>query len=65
MDKKPESYEIMYAELESIIQSLQSGELSLDESIKQYERSRELITKLEKHLETAQNKITKIKNNLK
>lgn len=62
---KVDSYETMYGELEEIVESLQSGELNLDEAVAKYERSKELITKLEKHLETVQNKITKIKTNLK
>ncbi len=65
MDKPTNTYESMYMELESSIQSLQSGELNLDDAVKQYERSIELINKLEKHLETVQNKVTKIKANLK
>jgi len=65
MEKKTESYEDLYAELESIIESLQSGELSLDDAVKKYETSIELIKKLEAHLLNAQNKITKIKANLK
>jgi exodeoxyribonuclease VII small subunit len=65
MAKPSESYESMYQELESIINSLQSGDLNLDEAVTKYEKSKELIAKLEKYLETAQNKITKIKADLK
>jgi exodeoxyribonuclease VII small subunit len=65
MVKTEDTYESMYLELDEIIQLLQSGELNLDEAVKKYERSRELIIKLEKHLETVQNKITKIKADLK
>ncbi len=65
MVKPIDSYESMNTELEEIIQLLQSGDLSLDDAVKKYERSNELIFKLEKHLESVQNKITKIKANLK
>jgi exodeoxyribonuclease VII small subunit len=65
MEKSLDSYEVIYAELEAIIESLQSGDLNLDEAVANYERSTELIHKLEKHLKEAQNKITKIKTNLK
>ncbi len=61
MEKTLDSYEKMYAELEVIIESLQSGELSLDEAVKSYERSKVLVAKLEHLLENAQNKISKIK----
>lgn len=62
---KVENYETMYQELETIINSLQSGELSLDEAVKSYERSTEIIDKLEKHLKAAENSVTKIKASLK
>jgi len=65
MEKKLENYEDMYTELEAIIQQLQSGELSLDDAVSKYEKSTVLIDKLEKHLKDAQNKVTKIKANLK
>ena len=65
MDKLSDSYETMYTELESIIELLQSGDLDLDEAVKNYERSTELIHKLEKHLKEAQNTVKKIKNSLK
>lgn len=65
MVKAEENYESMYAELGEIIESLQSGELSLDEAVDKYARAQELLVKLEKHLEIAQNKITKIKTSLK
>jgi exodeoxyribonuclease VII small subunit len=55
----------MYTELMQIIESLQSGELGIDEAVAQYEKSKELIKKLEKHLESAENKITKIKASMK
>jgi exodeoxyribonuclease VII small subunit len=64
-EKTLDSYEVMYTELETIIETLQSGSLSLDEAVSSYERSTQLIKKLEKHLKEAQNKITKIKANLK
>jgi exodeoxyribonuclease VII small subunit len=65
MEKTEDNYESMYTELELIIESLQSGELNLDEAVKNYDRSTVLINKLEKHLKEAQNKVTKIKANLK
>jgi len=65
MEKTEDNYESMYTELELIIESLQSGELNLDEAVKNYDRSTVLINKLKKHLKEAQNKVTKIKANLK
>lgn len=65
MEKSLDNYEKMYAELESIIELLQSGELSLDDAVANYERSVELINKLQKYLKEAENKVTKIKASLK
>ena len=61
MDKKNDSYETKYKELEDIIELLQSGDLSLDLAVEKYERSNELIKQLEEHLKVVENKITKIK----
>ena len=61
MDKKIESYEVLYAELEDIINSLQSGDLSLDDAVTNYERSNKIISQLEDLLKNAENKISKIK----
>lgn len=65
MDKTLDNYETKYKELELILESLQSGELSLDEAVDQYKRSQKLIEELEQHLKTARNRITKIKDSLK
>lgn len=65
MVEKADNYETLYDELQSIIDSLQSGELDLDDAVAKYERSTVLITQLEKHLKEAQNKVTKIKASLK
>ena len=59
------TYETLYDELQTIIDSLQSGELDLDDAVKKYERSIVILDSLEKLLSDAQNKVTKIKANLK
>lgn len=59
------NYESMHAELELIIEQLQSGELNLDEAVKKYDRGIQLIAKLEEYLKLAQNNILKIKASLK
>ena len=65
MVKEDSNYDDMSAELNEIIQSLQSGDSNLDDAVKQYERGIELINKLEKYLKEVENKITKLKTNLK
>ena len=45
-------------ELEKIVEELQNGEISLDESIKLFERGMELTNLCRKTLESARQKIT-------
>ena len=48
-EKKP-TYEEAFAELEKLVQKMESGNLTLDESIKAYERGTELIRFCENEL---------------
>lgn len=47
-------------ELEKIVEQLQNGDISLDESIKLFERGMELTNDCRKTLETARQKITSL-----
>lgn len=47
--------------LEEIVVIMQSGELTIDESLAKYQEAEEIIKSLEKYLKTAENKITKIR----
>lgn len=58
--KKTISYEALNQELESVLSSLQSGELSIDEALKVYSRGQEIIAELQEFLKKASNKIKKI-----
>lgn len=62
MVRKADSYEETYEKLEEIISNMERGELSLDESIKNYEEGVKLLNKLYKKLNSAEGKI-KIVNN--
>ncbi len=57
---KKKTYENNIAEIDEIIEKLESGELTLDESIKEYEKSMKLIEKCGNILEEAEGKIKKI-----
>ena len=46
------------AELESIVASLESGQLELEESMSRYERGVELLRELQAKLASAQQKVT-------
>lgn len=53
-------FEKSLSELEKIVNSLESSEISLDESIKLFEKGVELSNKCRITLETAEKKITKL-----
>jgi len=49
-----------FAELESITEWFESGNMNLDEGLKKYERAMELAEALRIQLESAENRITEI-----
>ncbi|HLY29150.1 MAG TPA: exodeoxyribonuclease VII small subunit [Aggregatilineales bacterium] len=53
-------FEDAYRELESIIDRLEAGNLSLDESMSLFERGRELATICEQHLNAAELKVSQL-----
>ena len=59
MPKKPIDYKKLQAELEAIVAELQSGDLAIDEAMKQHDRAQEIIKQLEQFLDEAEQKITK------
>lgn len=61
MTKEAINFTKLSSELDSILESLDSGRLSIDDSIKQYEHGMEIVGRLETYLKEAENKVTKIK----
>lgn len=61
MEKKID-FEKDLNKLNEIVSSLEDDDLSLDESLKLYEEGKALISKLEKVLNTAEEKIEKVIN---
>lgn len=57
MVKKSDSYENMMVKLESIVDTMDSRELSLEENIKNYEEGIKLCNKLYKILNEAEGRI--------
>ena len=51
----------MTERLDLIIEQIQSGNLDVDESIKKYQEASEIIIKLNKYLQDAENKLSEIK----
>ena len=62
MARKTDSYEETYDKLEDIINNMENGKASLNESIKNYEEGVKLLNKLYKKLNSVEGKI-KIVNN--
>lgn len=58
--KKIIDYKALNIELETILTSLQSGELSIDNALKVYSRGQKIVTELQSFLETAENQIKNI-----
>lgn len=50
MDEEKITYEVAYAKLEKLVKSMESGELSLDDSIKAYEEGLKLLKICESEL---------------
>ena len=53
-------FEAAYIELTSIIDELESGELSLDDSMKRFERGKTLLTLCERMLNTAELRVNQL-----
>lgn len=60
---KKVSYEDMYKELNEIIDNLEENKLSLEDSMKEYEKGIKLINKLNKTLSVYEGKLSIVKDN--
>jgi exodeoxyribonuclease VII small subunit len=54
------NYQTLRQQLDEVMLKLQDPECDVDEAVGLYEQALALIAKLEKHLETAENRITKV-----
>lgn len=61
MNKTTVNYQALSAELDAILEELQTANLDIDAAVKKYERGMEIVQQLEGYLKTAQNKVAKIK----
>ena len=61
--KKIEDFETNLENIDEIIEKLESGELSLENSIKEYEKAMKLIKSSSDILERAEGKIIKVSEN--
>ena len=60
MAVKKQSYEENIAQIDEILEKLESEELSLDDSISEYEKAIKLIKESEKLLEGGEGKVMKV-----
>lgn len=60
-DKKSINYQEMAAELDAILEALQTSDMDIDEAVKAYEHGMQLVQQLEEYLQRAENKINKVK----
>ncbi|MFC2542673.1 MAG: exodeoxyribonuclease VII small subunit [Leptotrichia hofstadii] len=60
MAVKKQSYEENIAQIDEILEKLESQELSLDDSISEYEKAIKLIKDSEKLLEAGEGKVMKV-----
>ena len=60
MAAKKQSYEENIAQIDEILEKLESEELSLDDSISEYEKAIKLIKESEKLLEAGEGKVMKV-----
>ncbi|KRU30688.1 small subunit of exodeoxyribonuclease 7 [Clostridium sporogenes] len=63
MGKKKESFENMLEKLETIVESMDNGEITLEDSMKSYEEGIKLCNKLYKVLKDAEGKIKILEDN--
>lgn len=62
---KDVNYKALRTELETIMNRLDDDMLDVDEVTKQYQRGMEIVKELETYLKTAENKVSKVKADLK
>ena len=60
MAAKKQSYEENITQIDEILEKLESEELSLDDSISEYEKAIKLINESEKLLEAGEGKVMKV-----
>ena len=61
---KKESYNDMLKNLEDILDTLETNELSIEDAMKEYEKGNKIINKLYKTLSTLEGKFITIKENV-
>ena len=63
MAKKPLDFETAFAELETLVEQLESGELPLEESLKAFEKGIALTRQCQESLKAAELKVKELTEN--
>jgi exodeoxyribonuclease VII small subunit len=58
--KKEADYQGLSSELDAVLSALQQPDVAVDEAVKLYEQGMKLVTQLEKHVTSAENKLEKL-----
>jgi len=58
--KKPLNFEKALAELEQLVEEMEQGDLSLEDSLKRFEKGIALTTECQQALQTAELKVTEL-----
>ncbi len=61
MTKKEMTFEAALAELQSVVERLEAGKVSLEDSLTLYERGMELVAFCNKRLDTAEQRVSAVK----
>lgn len=61
MAKETFDYQKLSAELDAILDEMQSVDIDIDKAVKKYEQGMKILTELEKQLKTAENKVKKVR----
>ena len=61
MAKENFDYQKLSAELDKILEEMQSADIGIDEAVKKYEKGMKILERLEKQLKTAENKVKKVR----
>lgn len=62
--KSSQTYQELSAELDTVMDRLQSDDITIDEAVAAYERGIVIVRELEAYLKDAENKVEKIKADL-
>ena len=55
------TYNQLNAELDKILEELQTSDLDIDDAVAKYERGMAIVKELQTYLKTAENKVKKVK----